>query len=330
MKTLVSALLAAALASLAPPAIAQAVTAPPVNRQAGYPGHPVRLIVPYSTGGGTDTVARVIGQKLAEFWGQAVVVENRPGAGDTVGTAVAAQAPPDGYTLVMSSISLAFDPVIYPHLSYDPLRDLAPVAMVATQPNMLVVQPRLGVTSVAGLIAMARQHPGAINYASGGVGSGPHLAAEMFQQMAGIRLTHVPYKGTGPALTDLLGGQVDLMISVAVASVPLVKAGKLRALAVTGAKRSALAPDVPTIAEAGVPGYEFNTWYGIEAPAGTPAAIVSKINADVNRATQAPEVRVRLAELGMEPLSGTPQAFGALIRDEVAKWSKVAKGIELK
>lgn len=319
MKTFAAAFLALALGCHASGAGAQS-----------YPSRPVRLIVPYSTGGGTDTVARVVGQKLTELWGRAVVVDNRPGAGDTVGTAVAVQAPADGYTLVMSSISLAFDQVIYPRLAYDPLRDLVPVAMVATQPNMLVVNPKLKAGSIGELIALAKARPGAINYASGGIGSGPHLATEMFQQMAGIRLTHVPYKGTGPALTDLLGGQVDLMISVVVSSAPLVKAGKLRALAVTGAHRSAFAPDVPTIAESGVPGYEFNTWYGIEAPAGTPAPVVARINADVGRAMQAPEVRASLKELGMEPLSGTPEAFGALIRAEVAKWAKVARNVDLK
>jgi tripartite-type tricarboxylate transporter receptor subunit TctC len=297
---------------------------------ATYPDRPVRLIVPYSTGGGTDIVARVVAQKLTELWGRAVVVDNRPGAGDTLGTALAVQAPADGYTLVMSSISLAFDPAIYEHLPYDPVRDLAPVALVASQPNMLVVNPALGVTSIAQLIALAKARPGAINYASGGVGSGPHLATELFDQMAGIKLTHVPYKGTGPALTDLLGGQVELMICVTASSAPLVKAGKLRALAVTGARRSSLEPDLPTIAEAGVPGYEFNTWYGIEAPAGTPRPIIDRINADVVRAMQSPDVRTRLVAQGLEPLGSTPEEFRALIASEVAKWTQVARTIGIR
>lgn len=301
-----------------------------VAAQPVYPNRPVRLIVPYSTGGGTDIVARVVGQKLTELWGQAVVVDNRPGAGDTLGTALAVQAPADGYTLVMSSISLAFDPAIYEHLPYDPVRDLAPVALVASQPNMLVVNPALGVTSIAQLIALAKAKPGAINYASGGVGSGPHLATELFDQMAGIKLTHVPYKGTGPALTDLLGGQVELMICVTASSAPLVKAGKLRALAVTGAQRSSFAPELPTIAEAGVPGYEFNTWYGIEAPAGTPRLVIARINADVVRAMQSPDVRARLVAQGLEPLTSTPEAFGALIAAEIAKWTKVARTIGIR
>jgi tripartite-type tricarboxylate transporter receptor subunit TctC len=316
------------LACSALPSAAQPVDSNKSSKPAAaYPNRPVRLIVPYSTGGGTDIVARVVAQKLTELWGQAVVVDNRPGAGDTLGTALAVQAPADGYTLVMSSISLAFDPAIYEHLPYDPVRDLAPVALVASQPNMLVVNPALGVTSVAQLIALAKSRPGAINYASGGVGSGPHLATELFDQMAGIKLTHVPYKGTGPALTDLLGGQVELMICVTASSAPLVKAGKLRALAVTGARRSSLTPDLPTIGEAGVPGYEFNTWYGIEAPAGTPRNVIDMINASVVRAMQSPDVRARLVAQGLEPLASTPEAFGVLIASEVAKWTKVARTI---
>ena len=292
-----------------------------------YPGKPVRFIVPYAPGGGTDIIARIIGQKLSDAWGLPVVIDNRPGAGSTVGTALAARAPADGYTLVMSSISLAFDTTIYKDLPYDAVRDLAPVGLVATQPNILAVHPSLPVKSVSELLAQARARPGAINYASAGNGSGPHLATELLKMLAGISLTHITYKGTGPALNDLLGGQVQMMIAVMASTLPHVASGKLRGLAVTGAARSPSAPDMPTIAESGVPDYEFNTWYGIQVPAGTPRAVVDLLNAEVLRALQAPDVRARFAAGGLEPLASTPDAFGAMVRAEIAKWRRVAAAI---
>ncbi len=292
-----------------------------------YPGKPVRLIVPYAPGGGTDIIARIIGQKLSDAWGLPVVIDNRPGAGSTVGTALAVRAPADGYTLVMSSISLAFDTTIYKDLPYDAVRDLAPVGLVATQPNILAVHPSLPVKSVSELLAQARARPGAINYASAGNGSGPHLATELLKMLAGISLTHITYKGTGPALNDLLGGQVQMMIAVMASTLPHVASGKLRGLAVTGAARSPSAPDMPTIAESGVPNYEFNTWYGIQVPAGTPRAVVDLLNAEVLRALQAPDVRARFAAGGLEPLASTPDEFGAMVRAEIAKWRRVAAAI---
>lgn len=292
-----------------------------------YPNKPVRFIVPFAPGGGTDIIARIIGQKLGDTWGRAVVIDNRPGAGSTVGTALATKSPADGYTLLMSSISLAFDTTIYKDLPYQPLRDLAPVGLVATQPNILAVHPLLPVNSVSELLAQSRARPGAINYASGGSGSGPHLATELLKMLTGIHIAHVPYKGTGPALNDLLGGQVQMMIAVMTPVLPHVVSGKLRGIAVTGATRSPTAPDIPTIAESGVPDYEFNTWYGIQVPAATPRAVVNQLNAEVRRVLQAADVRVRFSAGGLEPLASTPEQFGAMVRSEITKWTKVAATI---
>ncbi|MBI3068034.1 MAG: tripartite tricarboxylate transporter substrate binding protein [Betaproteobacteria bacterium] len=276
-----------------------------------YPSKPIRFIVPFAPGGGTDIVARIIGQKLNDTWGPPVVVDNRPGAGSAVGTGLAAEAPADGYTIVMSSIALAINATLRKKLSYDTLRDFAPVTLVASQPNILVVNPALPVKSV--------------NYASGGNGTGPHLATELLKLLAGIDITHVPYKGNGPALTDLLGGQVQMMMSVMAAAQPFVKAGKLRALAVTGAARSPVAPGIPTLAEAGVTGYEFITWYGVQVPAKTPPPIINRLNSEITRILQLPDVRERFAAGGLDPVASTPEEFGALIRSEIVKWAKVVK-----
>ena len=229
----------------------------------------------------------------------------------------------------MSSISLAFDSAIYRHLPYDPVKDLAPVSLVASQPNIMVVNPSLPVRSVAELIALAKASPGAINYASGGIGSAPHLAMELFESMAGVKLTHVPYRGTALALNDVVSGQVQVMISVTVSAEPLLKAERIRALAVTGATRSPGLPDIPTIAESGVPNYSFSTWYGIQVPAQVPPAIVAQINADVVRVLQAPDVRVRLTSVGVQPMSSSAAEFGAMVQSEIAKWAKVVDRIGL-
>lgn len=289
-----------------------------------YPNKAVRFIVPYAPGGGTDLVARIIGQKLNGVWSQPVVIDNRAGAGSTVGTALAVKSPADGYTMVMSSISLAFDTLIYKGLPYDPVRDLAPVALVATQPNILTVHPSLAVNSVSELLAQAKSKPGAINYASAGSGSGPHLATELLKMLSGINVTHIAYKGTGPALNELLGGQVQMMISVMASTLPHVISGRLRGLAVTGSSRSSSAPNIPTVAESGVPSYEFNTWYGMQVPAGTPGAVVRKINTDTLRVLQESDLRGRFAAGGLEPLASTPDEFGVLMRTEMTKWAKVA------
>lgn len=290
-----------------------------------YPDKPVRFIVPFAPGGGTDIVARIIAQKLNDAWGRPVIVDNRPGAGSTIGTELAVNAQPDGYTMVLNSISLAFSATLYKALPYDAVRDLAPVTLVATQPNMLVVNPRLPVTSVRELVALAKSKPGTITYASGGSGSGPHLATELLKMLTGIDVTHVPYKGTGPALADLLSGQVQMMVAVTASALPHVKAGKLRALAVTGATRSAVVPDIPTVAEAGVTGYEFKTWYGIQVPARTPRAVIHRLNIEVSRILRLPEVIGRFSAAGLEASASTPEEFGALIRSEIAKWAKVVR-----
>jgi tripartite-type tricarboxylate transporter receptor subunit TctC len=293
-----------------------------------YPTKSIRFIVPFTPGGGTDLIARILGQKLSEVLRQPVVVDNRPGAGSTIGTGLAAAAPPDGYTLLMSSISIAFDTTLYKQLPYDPLRDLAPVSLVATQPNMVVVNPSLPVKTMKELLALAKAKPGSINYASAGNGSGPHLATELLKLMAGIDITQINYKGTGPALNDLLGGQVQMMVSVVASAIPQVKAGRLRALAVTGGTRSPAVPDIPTVAESGVAGYEFNTWYGVQVPAKTPRAIIDRLNAETRRIVSEPDVLERFAAAGLDPLSSSPEQFGAMIRSEIAKWTKVAAAID--
>lgn len=295
------------------------------SASAAYPDRPVRFIVPFAPGGGTDIVARIIAHKLNDAWGRPVIVDNRSGAGSTIGTEIAVKAPPDGYTMVLSSISLAFNVTIYKTLPFDPVRDLAPVTLVAVQPNMLVVNPRVPVRSVKELVALAKSKPGGLRYASGGNGSGPHLATELLKVLAQIDLTHVPYKGTGPALIDLLSGQVDMMIAVTAAALPHVKGGKLHALGVTGAERSAVAPGIPTVAEAGVPDYEFKTWYGIQVAARTPRTIVNRINSDVSRVLKLPEVVDSFVGAGLEPRASTPEEFASLVRSEIEKWAKVIK-----
>lgn len=291
----------------------------------GYPSKPIRFIVPYAPGGGTDIIARIIGQELSRALGQPVVVDNRAGAGGTIGTDLAAKAPPDGYTMVLNGSSVAFAPSLYKNLPYDTVHDFAAVSLVASQPNILAVHPVLPVKSVRELIALAKAKPGAINYASGGTGAANHLATELLKLLANINITHVPYRGTGPAVTDLLSGQVQMTISVIAAVLPHVKAGKLRALAVTGRTRSLAAPDIPTLAEAGVKNYEFTTWYGIQMPAQTPRPIVNRLNTEIARVLQLPELRDRYAASGLDAVASTPEEFGALIRSEITKWATVIK-----
>jgi tripartite-type tricarboxylate transporter receptor subunit TctC len=308
----VTAVLAAALL-LAAPAAAQ------------YPAKPVRFIVPSSAGGGTDIIARALAQKLSEALGQQFVVENRPGAGQMIGIELAARAPADGHTILMTASTLAINPIMYKKVSYDPLRDFAPITQAASLPNVLVVHPSLPVKSVAELIALAKREPGKIAYASAGVGTSPQMSVELLKSLAGIDLLHVPYKGTGPGVIDVLAGQVKVMTPNVLTALPHIKSGRLRALAVTGAKRSEALPGVPTMAEAGVPGYESVQWYGVLAPAGTPREIVQRLYAEIAKALHAGEVRERLAADGAEPVGSTPEEFAAFIRAEIAKWSKVAK-----
>jgi tripartite-type tricarboxylate transporter receptor subunit TctC len=292
-----------------------------------YPQRAVRIIVPYPPGSGTDIVARLLGQRIGESWGQPMVVENRPGAGAIVGVDAIAKAAPDGYTIGIADTGpLAINPALYPKQPYDPVRDFAPVIEVAKLPYMLVAHPSLGVASVAELIAAAKREPGRINYASVGNGSGVHLATELFKKQAGIDLVHIPYKGSAPALNDVLAGTTPVMFVNLLSGLPQVKSGRLRALAVASPARLSALPDLPTIAEAGVPGYEFEAWFGMIAPAATPVPIVERLNAEFRRALALPEVRDRLLnEGGMQPVGGSAAQFAALIAGEKERWGRLVK-----
>jgi len=299
-----------------------------VSAQA-YPSKPIRFIIPYAPGGGTDVVARLIGQELSSALGQQVIADNRPGAGGTVGTNITARSKPDGYTMVLNGSSVALAPTLFKNLPYDTLADLSPVGLVASQANILAVHPSLPARTVKELLALARAKPGAINYASGGIGAANHLATELLKLMSNTSFTHVPYKGTGPSMIDLLSGQVEMTIAVMATVLPYAKAGRLRALAVTGKNRSPAIPDVPTLAEAGVPGYEYDTWYGIQFPAKTPRPIVDRMNGELTRILGQPQVLDRYASLGLDPMTSTPEEFAALMRAEIPKWAKVIKAAGL-
>jgi tripartite-type tricarboxylate transporter receptor subunit TctC len=306
-------------------ALVAALAAVPVWAETAYPSKPVRFIVPSSAGGGTDIIARALSQKLSEALGQQFVVENRPGAGQMIGIELAAKAPADGHTILMVASTLAINPIMYKKVSYDPVRDFAPITQAASLPNVLVVHPSLPVKSVAELIALAKREPGRIAYASAGIGTSPQMSVELLKSLAGIDLLHVPYKGTAPGVIDVLAGQVKVMTPNVLTALPYIKSGRLRALAVTSAKRSEALPDVPTMAEAGVPGYESVQWYGVLAPAGTPREIVERLHVEIAKALRAGDVRERLAADGAEPVGSSPDEFAAFIRAEIAKWAKVAK-----
>lgn len=290
-----------------------------------YPSRPVRLIVPTAPGGGTDILARVLAQRLSQDFGQPVVVDNRAGAGSTIGTQIAARATPDGYTVLMVTTSFAINPSLRKKLPYDSLKDLAPVAHVASVQNILLVYPSLPVETVQELAALLRAHPGKYNYASGGYGTSPHLAIELFKNMGKFDIVHVAYKGSGPALTDLMGGRVSLMINGAPPAIPFIKAGKLRALAATGSKRWKEMPALPTISETVLPGYEAVTWFGLLAPGGTPSTIISRINAAVAKALKDPAVSTSLTAQGFEPVGSTPREFAALISRDTEKYKRVVR-----
>jgi tripartite-type tricarboxylate transporter receptor subunit TctC len=291
-----------------------------------YPTKPIRLVVPFPPGGATDILARAVGQRLTDVWAQSVVIDNRPGAGGNIGTELVAKSAPDGYTLEMGTVGThAINASLYSKLPYDHVKDFVPVILVAGVPNVLVVNPSLPVSSVAELIAYAKANPGKLNFASSGNGTSIHLSGELFKTMAGVQMTHVPYKGSAPALQDLLGGQVQLMFDNLPPSLPNIKAGKLKALAVTSATRAPALPDVPTMAEAGLPGFEASSWFGILAPAGTPPAIVAKLNAEVAKWLASPEAQEKLLALGANPAGGTPEDFAKHIAAETAKWAKVVK-----
>ena len=293
----------------------------------GYPAKPIRFVVPFPPGGPLDIMARGIGQKLAESWGQPVVVDNRPGAGGSLGAELVAKSPGDGYTLLMGAVSThAINPHLYPRIGYDPFKDFVPVALVAEVPNILVVNPSVPANSVQELVALAKAKPGYLNFGSGSTGSTGHLAGELFKSLAGIDMVHIPYKGGAPAMQDLLGGQVQLMFDNLANSMPQVKAGKLRALAVTTSARSAAMPDLPTVNEAGVKGFDLSTWFGVFVPAGTPPEIVAKLNAGIVAALYSRELTERLAAMGAAPpKNNTPASFAAFVRAENAKYAKVVK-----
>jgi len=290
-----------------------------------YPAKPVRVIVGPAPGGATDIIARMLAQKLSENLRRSFVVENRTGAGGTLADALVAKSAPDGYTVLAVASAFAITPALFHGIPYDPVKDFAPVSLVVQAPILLMAHPSLPVKSVQDLIALAKAKPGTLNAASAGHGSSNHLALELFNGLAGVKITHVPYKGTGPALIDLMAGQVDLMFGNIVSSLQYVRMGKLRALAVTSAKRSPVAPDLPSIAEAGVPGYETTTWHGWLAPAGTPPEIVGKLNLELARTLKSRAILDRLAEDGGEPVASSPEQFGRFLAGEIARWRKVVE-----
>jgi tripartite-type tricarboxylate transporter receptor subunit TctC len=292
----------------------------------GYPAKPIRFIVPFPPGGGTDIVARTVAAKLTETKKWAIVLENKPGAGGNLGIEQAVKSPPDGYTMVIGQTSnLAINPTLHKNLPYDPVKDLAPVVLMVSAPIILVTSDKRPFKSVADVVAAAKAKPGELSYASPGNGTVAHLTAELFQRAAGIQLSHIPYKGASQAMTDLMGGQVDLYLSSVPSAIAQIKGGKLRALAVTGAKRSAELPEVPAIAESGYKGFEVTTWYGLLLPAGTPQPVVTLLNGEVNQVLRQPDVRSRLAAEGGDVLGGTPGEFAAVLKADLARWGGIVK-----
>jgi tripartite-type tricarboxylate transporter receptor subunit TctC len=289
-----------------------------------YPTRPVRVIIPFPPGGSNDVVGRLIGIHLGERLGKQVIIDNRSGAGGVIGTEAVAKSPPDGYTLLMISLAHAVNPWLY-KLTYDPIKDFAPIGLLAKGPNVLVVHPSLPVKSVKELIALAKQNPGDLQYASAGIGSFQHLGGELFKLTAGVDLLHVPFKGGGPAMIDVVGGHTKLMFSSMVQTVPQIKSGKLRALATGGLERSPVLPDLPTIAEAGVPGYEAVNWWGLVAPAGTAQPIIDKLNREIEVVQKSPEVQKQFANEGAEAVGMKPADFGGFMVSEMNKWEKVVK-----
>ena len=289
-----------------------------------YPKKQIELVVPFTAGGTTDNIARLIAQRFTESWGATVVVNNRPGSGGTIATGIVAKAPPDGYTLLVTTIGFAITPGLQ-KLPYDPIKDFAPITELASLPLMLVVHSSMPVNNLREFIALAKSKPGGLDYASAGIGTSPHLAGEMFKSMAGIELVHVPFKGNAEVANAILGGHVKVYFSLVPASLQYVKNGTLRVLAVTTEKRLPYMPDVPTIAELGFPGYEISSWQGVFAPGGTPPDIIAKINAELVRMLNTPDVRTRIMREGADPVGSTPEQFAERVKSEIAKWAKVAK-----
>jgi len=319
MHALRFAAVALALAAFATSAAAQA-----------WPAQPVRIVVGYPAGGASDVAARLVGQKMAERLGQPVVIDNRPGAAGNIGAEAVAKAAPDGYTLLLGTISLSVNPSLYPKMAYDPLKDLAAISMISSTPFVLVSNPASPYTSARALLDAARAGKAPIHYATAGNGSGSHLFTELLSSTAGVKLTHVPYRGAAPAMNDVLGNQVPVTFDNIITTLPLVKGGKLRALAVSTGQRSKVAPDIPTLAESGVPGFDATAWFGLFAPAGTPRDVILRLNREVAEAVKDPAVSEKLLQLGAEPASTTPEQFDAFFRGEVSKWGKVVRQAQIK
>ena len=293
---------------------------------AAYPERPVRMLVGFAPGGGTDTTARAIAQKVSAALGQQLVIDNRPGAAGNIAAAIVAKADADGYTLLMGTIAaLAINPTLYGNLPFDPIRDFAPITQAVNSTNVLVVHPSVNATDVKGFIALAKANPGKILYGSSGIGGAGHLAGELFCSLAGVKMTHVPYKGGGPVMIDLLAGQVQSVFATAATAMPHMRSGKIRALGVTTLKRAGMLPDVPTIAEQGLKGFDANNWYGVLAPAKTPRPIIDKLNAEIVKALQDPEIKKNLFNQGLDPAPTTPEEFGAYVKSEMTKWAKVVR-----
>jgi tripartite-type tricarboxylate transporter receptor subunit TctC len=296
-----------------------------------YPTKPVKMIIPYPPGGGNDTLGRLFAAKLSDRLGQPVVVENRPGAGTLIGTEAAAKSPPDGYTILLSSIAThALSPNLYAKVPYDPVKDFAPVTLLGIAPTVLVARSDLPAKDLAEFVAAAKARPGGFTYASGGNGTPPHINGEVFKAVAGVDLLHIPFKGGGPALVDLMAGRVDVMLDTAASAMPHVRSGKLRALAISGPKRSAEYPDLPTFAEAGLPQYDTNAWYSVHAPAGTPPEVVRRLNAELVASLKEPDVQARFKQLSTDPVGNTPEEFAAFVRAELDKYARVIKGAGIK
>jgi tripartite-type tricarboxylate transporter receptor subunit TctC len=307
-----------------------AVAATGALAQAGYPAKPVRIVVPSSAGGGTDIVARIVTPKLAERFGQQMVIDNRPGAGTMIGIEVAAKSAPDGYTLLIAPSTLALNTVVYKKVPYDVMRDLAPITQLVGSTSIIVVHPSIPVKSVKELIAFSRARPGQMNYASAGTGTYPHMTMELFNSMAGLKMVHIPYKGTAPAMIDMLAGHTAVMAATILTGMPQIRAGRLRPLGITSLKRSAAAPEIPTVAESGLSGFESVQWYGAMAPAQTPKDIVARWHTELVRVLQMPEIKQRFIADGTDPVGNAPEEFGRYIQSEITKWTKVARDAGIK
>jgi tripartite-type tricarboxylate transporter receptor subunit TctC len=310
--------LAAGTLLVAGPALAQ-------GSAADFPNRPMRFVVGYPPGGATDIIARIVGQKVGDSTGQNVLIDNRPGAGGILGTEIVAKATPDGYSFVLVTTSHGINPSLYPKMSYDSVKDFTPISQIATLQQILVVNPSLGVNNLKELIALAKAQPGKLNFASSGSGQSLHLSGELMKSMAGINIVHIPYKGSAPARTDLLAGQVQMMFESAIGVLPFVRSGKLRAIAVSGAQRSEAAPDIPTMSEAGLPGFEASAWVGVMGPAGMPRPITNKLSAEFAKAVRLPDVKQQFASSGAEPVGSSPDEFAKYVNAQLLKWAKVVK-----